>query len=469
MQRHQSSEGGSCSSQHRSSCAGAEVVDATGWKASRAGSRCIAVGRVGNDSRSEDRFLVSGAAEGCREGKKEVSGGSSTSTGCRPPLLRNVVRARSTSETTFVGSGATVSVPASMLPASSRFAIRPRMWLACPLMRWKSSSISAREAAGAASSTVPAEPLIDTSGARSSWPTILRNFAHCRSSSSARIGAVPSIRRAGGRSASETSCPSDRRHVSTPSSCSGGEPGVGVSSTMRCASRLTDATRQLPASNTTTHTGEVSTSAARSARARGGRLQGEEHHDLLALGCERRAVRLVANEEVADVLAPVAPRSALQRVCGPRARRKAARLHQVAGETGQLERLLDLAQVHEEPRPVGPCLQLTDLLGGQAGGQEVRQPAARVDPRDHALAGAGQRTSAVDHLLERSVQIQARVDPENRAAQPRETVPKRPVLPPQFAQVMQCFSPRFSLVTGKIRTIFPAIHGINTKIAQLYM
>ena len=85
-------------------------------------------------------------------------GGSSASTVCRLPPLANVVRARSTSEATLVGSGATVSVPASMLPASSRSATRPRMWLACPSMSRKNSIISARDARPVASSTVPAEP-----------------------------------------------------------------------------------------------------------------------------------------------------------------------------------------------------------------------------------------------------------------------------------------------------------------------
>ena len=203
-----------------------------------------------------------------------------------------------------MGSGATVSVPASMLPASSRFATRPRMWLACPSMRRKNSSISARDASGA-SSTVPAEPLIEASGARSSWLTILRNSARWRSrssngarscivtmteasfsssperigvrlisvrtlrpsgtdssTSSARIGAASSSRPASGSSPSPTSRPSGKRHVTTSSNCSGGESGVRISSTMRRASRFTDATRPLPASNTTTPTGEVSTSAS---------------------------------------------------------------------------------------------------------------------------------------------------------------------------------------------------------------
>ena len=105
-------------------------------------------------------------------------------TACRPPPLRKVFLARSTSAATFAGSGATVSVPASMLPASRRFAMRPLMWSACPSMMRKNWSSSAWGGTGTAPSTVAVEPLIEVSGARSSWLTIPRNSARCRSSSS---------------------------------------------------------------------------------------------------------------------------------------------------------------------------------------------------------------------------------------------------------------------------------------------
>ena len=238
------------------------------------------------------------------------SGGRSTRTGWRPPPLRNVFRARSTSTATLEGSGATVSVPASMLPASSRFAMRPRMWSACPSMMRKNWSISAWGGGGAAPSTVAVEPLIEVSGARSSWLTIPRNSDRCRSSSSsgsrscmvtttdtsspssewigvtlmsvrtlrpsgtdssissARIVVASSSCRARGNSSSEISCPSACRNVITSRSCSVGWPGVRIPSTMRWASRLNDTGRPVLASKTTTPTGEVSTRASRLARAR---------------------------------------------------------------------------------------------------------------------------------------------------------------------------------------------------------
>ena len=49
-----------------------------------------------------------------------------------------------------------------------------------PFDETKNSRISARDATDETSSTLWAEPLIDASGARSSWLTILRKYALCR-------------------------------------------------------------------------------------------------------------------------------------------------------------------------------------------------------------------------------------------------------------------------------------------------
>ena len=154
------------------------------------------------------------------------------------------------------------------------------------------------------------EPLMEVSGARSSWLTMPRNSARNRSSSSsdarscrvttidtavpsaermgvaltssvtlrpsgtesttssARTVSAPLITRVIGNSASATSRPSENRHVSAPSSCSGEEPGVLSLPASRRASRLNDTGWPVAASKTATPTGEVSTRASRSARAR---------------------------------------------------------------------------------------------------------------------------------------------------------------------------------------------------------
>ncbi len=69
-------------------------------------------------------------------------------------------------------------------------------------------------------------------------------------------------------SSRETSRPSERRKVSTSSSCSGDWSSSRRPSTMRVASRLKETGAPVPASKTTTPTGEVSTSVSRSVRAR---------------------------------------------------------------------------------------------------------------------------------------------------------------------------------------------------------
>ncbi len=69
-------------------------------------------------------------------------------------------------------------------------------------------------------------------------------------------------------SSRETSRPSERRKVSTSRSCSGDWSASRRLSTMRVASRLNDTGAPVPASKTTTPTGDVSTRVSRSVLAR---------------------------------------------------------------------------------------------------------------------------------------------------------------------------------------------------------
>ncbi len=86
--------------------------------------------------------------------------------------------------------------------------------------------------------------------------------------SSARTVAAPLITRFIGNSASAISRPSENRHVSPSSSSSSGEPVVLSLPASRLASRFNDTGWPVAASKTATPTGEVSTRASRSARAR---------------------------------------------------------------------------------------------------------------------------------------------------------------------------------------------------------
>ena len=67
-----------------------------------------------------------------------------------------------------------------------------------------------------------------------------------------------------GNSTRETSRPSNRRKVSTSSSCSAEPPGAHRSLTIRLASRLMERTSPVPASRTSTPTGVVFTRVSRS-------------------------------------------------------------------------------------------------------------------------------------------------------------------------------------------------------------
>ena len=86
--------------------------------------------------------------------------------------------------------------------------------------------------------------------------------------SSARTVSAPLSASASGSCCSAISRPSPRRQVSTPSSASAVWSGAHSPFTIRSASPFIDATDPLCASNTTTPTGQVSTTASRSARAR---------------------------------------------------------------------------------------------------------------------------------------------------------------------------------------------------------
>ena len=188
--------------------------------------------------------------------------------------------------------------------------MRPRMWSACSSMMRKNSRISAGSSSGEAASTVVVEPLMEVSGARSSWLTRPKHSARWRSSSSSgarscmvtttdstapslewigaaltsvvtlrpsgtdittsspRLGVASRSTSASGSSSRAISLPSANRHVITFSKCSGGWPEVRRLSTIRVVSRLNDTGLPVRASKTATPTGEMSTRVSRSVRAR---------------------------------------------------------------------------------------------------------------------------------------------------------------------------------------------------------
>ena len=197
-----------------------------------------------------------------------------------------------------------------MRATSSRSLTSPLIWSACWSMMWKNWTISAGPKPPPPPSTVAAEPLMEVRGARSSWLTIPRKSARSRSCSSRgvrswrvttkdcncpspeRMGvaltSTLTLRPSGTRSAissartvspafssstrvksrREYSRPSERTQVTTSSRSSAGRSASRRPSTMRSASRFTDAISPVRPSKTTTPTGEVLTRVSRSDRAR---------------------------------------------------------------------------------------------------------------------------------------------------------------------------------------------------------
>ena len=156
-------------------------------------------------------------------------------------------------------------------------------------------------------------------------------------------------------------------------------------------------------------------------------LRREQHQHLLVLFVERLALLLLAEEEVADMLAQVAHRRRLQ---GLRQREflAVAERAQIGRQVGHPERSREGAQMLEEGLARRPPRHVPALLVGQAGGDEVLERARPVDGGDHAVARAGQRPGAVDRLAQHGVEVEAGADAQDRRAERRDALAQRRVL-----------------------------------------
>ena len=150
-------------------------------------------------------------------------------------------------------------------------------------------------------------------------------------------------------------------------------------------------------------------------------LRGEQHQDLLVLARELLFSFLLDEVEVADMPASMAHRRALE---GPRrqpVRGKAERAH-VRGDVGQAQRPREVAEVLEQPQPVGPLHQRTVLIVGETGGDEVLGLPLLVNGDDGAVARPGQCASALRHLAEHGLEVEARADTQHRGSQAGEAL-----------------------------------------------
>ena len=107
--------------------------------------------------------------------------------------------------------------------------------------------------------------------------------------------------------------------------------------------------------------------------------------------------------------------------------REAERAH-VGGHVGQPQRSRQVAEILEQPRPVGPFQQLAVLLRGEARSDEVLGDAGIVDGGDGTVAGAGERAGALDNLVQHGLKVEARVDAQARRAERGDAAAQRRVL-----------------------------------------
>ena len=154
---------------------------------------------------------------------------------------------------------------------------------------------------------------------------------------------------------------------------------------------------------------------------RGGRLGSEQHQDLFILVRERPPPFLVAEVEVADVLVAMAHRCALHR--RPRYQMIGqAQFADVGASVRHPQRCGQVANVFEQPCPLGPSQQLTVLLRRYARGDKVLNQPGLVNGGDTAEARAGQRTGGFNHLVQHGVQIEAGIYAQAGCAHPGDAL-----------------------------------------------
>ena len=104
---------------------------------------------------------------------------------------------------------------------------------------------------------------------------------------------------------------------------------------------------------------------------------------------------------------------------------KAERAH-IGGHVRQPERARQVAEIREQPRPVGPLDHVPVPLLRQAGGDEVPGLLpGLVDGGDAAVACAGQRAGALDDLLEHRVEVESGADAQAGRAQRGDALAQR--------------------------------------------
>ena len=146
------------------------------------------------------------------------------------------------------------------------------------------------------------------------------------------------------------------------------------------------------------------------------RLRREQQEHLLVRIGELVPAFLLGDEQGAHERAMMMNRRALRGLEGHHIRVEPER-PEVAGQVADPQGARLVPQVGEQPESVRPLRHLPVLVGRDAGTQNPKGTSVIVDGREHAVGGVGQRTGAVDDLLQNCVEIKARADPQDRLAE----------------------------------------------------
>ena len=170
------------------------------------------------------------------------------------------------------------------------------------------------------------------------------------------------------------------------------------------------------------------------------RLRGEQPQHLLVLVGERLPALLLDEIEVADMHVAMVHRHALEGAPRQAVRVETERAH-IRGGVRQPQRARQVAEVLEQPRPVGPLRKEPVPLVGKTGGDEVAGLPGLVDGRDGAVACVGQPAGALQDPAQHGLEVEARGDVADRLAEPRDALAQGLDLALRFVELAQWSTP----------------------------
>ena len=201
------------------------------------------------------------------------------------------------------------------------------------------------------------------------------------------------------------------------------------------------------------------------------RLSGKQDQCVLVFGGELPAPFLLREIDVADRFAQMTDRRPQKGLHRRMVLGKAGRTG-VAGNILESERPGDLIQVSQQTQPLGQGAHSPAFLGSHAGGDQAAYAPGVVEGHQRAVAGAGQRTGAVNDFLQDVIDVQIRGDAKPGLGHPGE--PLRRLFPVRFPAAC-CLhveeSPRLVVVGGRfprnagspLQGVLRKLHGVRAR------